>query len=208
MNSESKHKHDNQEMLERAECRRAGQQDVQAVGLLHSRKAVLPSEIRRKEKSTEDPRRGWTENVEANLSGYGREGVTEDPRGGCGGWSKPGVYTEHVSRRQAAESMYVKSRESQRATDATLYQQGSSSAPLQTSTSGRWAPSSSKPLTHCDAGSASHKKPILDSVHIREASSQEKVPNGDLPPPEARVSVAQLRHTYLESVASPRKTEL
>ncbi|XP_057214031.1 supervillin a isoform X5 [Triplophysa rosa] len=221
MGSESKHKHESQEMLEEAGCKKDGQQDVRAVGLHHSRKAVLPSEIRRKEKSTEDPRRGWTENMEANLriSGHGREFVTEDPRGMRGDWSRREVYTEHMSRRQAAESMYAKSKESQKRTDATLHQQGSSSALLQTSTqtpavssSGRWAPGSSKPLTHCDAGivqkTVSHKKkPIQDSVHIREAAPQEKVPNGDLLP-EPKVSVAQLRHTYLKSVASPRKTEL
>ncbi|XP_056626797.1 supervillin a isoform X7 [Triplophysa dalaica] len=220
MGSESKHKHESQEILEEAECKRDGQQDARAVGLLHSRKAVLPSEIRRKEKSTEDPRHGWTENMEANLriSGQGREFVTEDPRGMRGGWSRREVYTEHVSRRQAAESMYAKSKESQNRANATLHQQGSSSASLQTSTqtptvssSGRSARGSSKPLTHCDAGivkkTVSHQKPIQDSIHIREAAPQEKVPNGDLLP-EPKVSVAQLRHTYMKSVASPRKTEL
>lgn len=220
MGSESKHKHESQEILKEAECKRDGQQDARAVCLLHSRKAVLPSEIRRKEKSTEDPRHGWTENMEANLriSGHGREFVTEDPRGMRGGWSRREVYTEHVSRRQAAESMYAKSKESQKRANATLHQQGSSSASLQTSTqtptvssSGRSAPGSSKPLTHCDAGivqkTVSHQKPIQDSIHIRDAAPQEKVPNGDLLP-EPKVSVAQLRHTYMKSVASPRKTEL
>ncbi|KAA0725187.1 Supervillin [Triplophysa tibetana] len=220
MGSESKHNHESQEILEEAECKRDGQQDARAVGLLHSRKAVLPSEIRRKEKNTEDPRRGWTENMEANLriSGHGREFVTEDPRGMRGGWSRREDYTEHVSRRQAAESIYAKSKESQKRANATLHQQGSSSASLQTSTqtptlssSGRSAPGSSKPLTLGDAGivqqTVSHQKPIQDSIHIREAAPQEKVPNGDLLP-EPKVSVAQLRHTYMKSVASPRKTEL
>ncbi len=43
---------------------------------------------------------------------------------------------------------------------------------------------------------------------VREPAPQEKVPNGDHLSHDARVSVAQLRHTYLESVAIPRKAEL
>uniref|UniRef100_A0A8C5AQQ3 HP domain-containing protein n=1 Tax=Gadus morhua TaxID=8049 RepID=A0A8C5AQQ3_GADMO len=38
-----------------------GGTEAQTSGLLNSRKAVLPSEVRRREKSTEDPRRGWAD---------------------------------------------------------------------------------------------------------------------------------------------------
>uniref|UniRef100_A0A672JVV9 Supervillin-like n=1 Tax=Sinocyclocheilus grahami TaxID=75366 RepID=A0A672JVV9_SINGR len=63
-------------------------------------------------------------------------------------------------------------------------------------------PNSSKPL---DTGNVQQN--AIQNL-IREAAPQEKVPNGDHPSHDARVSVAQLRHTYLESVASPRKAKL
>ncbi|KAK2876467.1 hypothetical protein Q8A67_020563 [Cirrhinus molitorella] len=181
--SGSRHKQEIQEVLEME-----GKQDVRAEGLLRSRKAVLPSEIRRKERSTEDPCRGSTNNVEVNpsISRHRREDVVDDPRGRRGGHSKREVYTEHVSRLQAAESMQARAREAHRRADTSSY------APAQTS-SGRYMPNSSKPL---------------DTVQQNAISREEKVPNGDHLSHDARVSVAKLRHTYLESVASPRKAEL
>lgn len=185
--SGSRHKQEIQEVLEVE-----GKQDVRTEGLLRSRKAVLPSEVRRKERSTEDPCRGSADNVEINpgISGQRSEGVADDPRGWRGGRSRWEVHTEHVSRLQAAESMQARAREAHKRADTSCY------APVQTS-SGRHLPNSSKPL---DAGNV-QKNPIQDPV-------REAVPNGDHLSHDARVSVAQLRHTYLESVASPRKAEL
>ncbi|XP_065098388.1 supervillin a isoform X4 [Paramisgurnus dabryanus] len=198
--------HENQEVLEKAEYKMEERQDGRAIGLLRSKKAVLPSEIRRKEKSIEEPCRGYAE-AKPGISGRERKGVEEDPRGRRGAR----VYTEHVSRLQAAESMHLKAKEAQRRADASLFhQQGSSYAPLQTSTqasSGGWGQSSSKPLPHSmpDAGSVQKAAPHQNH---REAAHQEKVPNGDHLSNDVRVSVAKLRHSYLESVASTRKTEL
>lgn len=168
----SRHKPEIQEVLDEVE----GKQNVRTEGILRSRKAVLPSEIRHKERSTE-------------------EGVVDDPRGWRGGRSRQEVYTEHVSRLQAEESMQARAREAHKRADANCY------APIQTSR-GRYMPNSSKPLDVRNVQkTAFQENPIQDPV-------REAVPNGDHLSHDARVSVAKLRHTYLESVASPRKAEL
>uniref|UniRef100_A0A8C1KHF6 Supervillin-like n=1 Tax=Cyprinus carpio TaxID=7962 RepID=A0A8C1KHF6_CYPCA len=190
--SGSRHKQEIQEMLELE-----GKQDVRMEGLLQSRKSVLPSEIRGKEQSTVDPCRGRTDNVEVNsgISRHRREDVAKDPRGWRRGQSGQEVYTEHVSRLQATESMQARAREAHKSADTSCY------AAVQTS-SGRYMPNSSKPLDTGNVQQNAIQNPI------REAAPQENVPNGDHPSHDARVSVAQLRHTYLESVASPRKAKL
>ncbi|KAK7134703.1 hypothetical protein R3I93_017966 [Phoxinus phoxinus] len=189
----SRHKLEIQEVLEEVE----GKQDVRTEGLLRSRKAVLPSEIRHKERSTEDSCHGGADNMEVNpgVSGHRSEGVVDDPRGWRGGRSRQEVYTEHVSRLQAEESMQVRAREAHKRADPNCY------APVQTSR-GRYMPNSSKPLDVRNVPkTAFQENPIQDPV-------REAVPNGDHLSHDARVSVAKLRHTYLESVASPRKAEL
>ncbi|XP_051522446.1 supervillin-like [Myxocyprinus asiaticus] len=214
----TRHKQENEELAE-VVCKREGQQDVRMEGLLQSRKAVLPSEILRKKKSTEDPHHGCAENVEASpgITGHGREGVVDDPRALCGGWSRREVYTKHVSRKP--EALHARDREAQKRADASLSHRQSSYAPVQTSiqtptesSSGRWVPCSSKLLTHSmfDAGNVQKTvfQPNTIQEPIREVDLQEKVSNGEHLSHDAMVSVAQLRHTYLESVASPRKTEL
>uniref|UniRef100_A0A9J7XB23 Supervillin a n=1 Tax=Cyprinus carpio carpio TaxID=630221 RepID=A0A9J7XB23_CYPCA len=190
--SGSRHKQEIQEMLELE-----GKQDVRMEGLLQSRKSVLPSEIRGKEQGTVDPCRGRTDNVEVNsgISRHRREDVAKDPRGWRRGQSGQEVYTEHVSRLQATESMQARAREAHKSADTSCY------AAVQTS-SGRYMPNSSKPLDTGNVQQNAIQNPI------REAAPQEKVPNGDHSSHDARVSVAQLRHTYLESVASPRKAKL
>ncbi|KAK7122669.1 hypothetical protein R3I94_019693 [Phoxinus phoxinus] len=189
----SRHKLEIQEVLEEVE----GKQDVRTEGLLRSRKAVLPSEIRHKERSTEDSCHGGADNMEVNpgVSGHRSEGVVDDPRGWRGGRSRQEVYTEHVSRLQAEESMQARAREAHKRADPNRY------APVQTSR-GRYLPNSSKPLDVRNVQkTAFQENPIQDPV-------REAVPNGDHLSHDARVSVAKLRHTYLESVASPRKAEL
>uniref|UniRef100_A0A673FU59 Supervillin-like n=1 Tax=Sinocyclocheilus rhinocerous TaxID=307959 RepID=A0A673FU59_9TELE len=148
------------------------------------------ADTRQKEQSTVDPCRGKTDNVEVNpgISRHRREDVANDPRGRRGSQSRQEVYTEHVSRLQATESMQARAREAHKRADTSCY------APVQTS-SGRYMPNSSKPLDTGNVQQNAIQNPI------REAALQEKVPNGDHPSHDARVSVAQLRHTYLESVA-------
>ncbi|KAG1931850.1 supervillin [Pimephales promelas] len=189
----SRHKLEIQEVLEEVE----GKQNVRTEGLLRSRKAVLPSEIRNKERSTENSCHGGADNMEVNpgISGHRSKGVLDDPRGWRGGRSRQEVYTEHVSRLQAEESMQARAREAHKWADASSY------APVQTSR-GRCMPNSSKPLDVRNVQkTAFQENPIQDPV-------REAVANGDHLAHDARVSVAKLRHTYLESVASPRKAEL
>ncbi|XP_056325274.1 supervillin a isoform X5 [Danio aesculapii] len=195
----SRNKQEIQEVFEEVE----GKHVARTEGLLRSRKAVLPSEIRRKERSTDDPCSGSGDNKEVSSAIAGHrssEGAANDPRGWHGSRSRQEVYTEHVSRLQAAESMQARAREAHRRPDASCY------ASIQTS-SGRPMPNSSKPM---DTGNTQktvfQQNPIQEP--IREAVQQEKVPNGDHLSHDARVSVAHLRHTYLQSVASPRKAEL
>ncbi|XP_059386891.1 supervillin a isoform X12 [Carassius carassius] len=183
--SGSRHKQEFPEVL---------QQDVRMGGLLQSKKS--PSEIWQKEQNTLDPCRGRTDNVEVNpgISLNRREDVANDPRGWRGGQSRQEVYTEHVSRLQATESMQESAKITHKRADTSCY------APVQTS-SGRYMPNSSEPMdTECQQNAIQNP--------IRETAPLEKVPNGDHPSHDARVSVAQLRHTYLESVASPQKAKL
>uniref|UniRef100_A0A8C7JN41 Supervillin a n=1 Tax=Oncorhynchus kisutch TaxID=8019 RepID=A0A8C7JN41_ONCKI len=112
---------------ERREAHREGRQEVRTEGLLKSRKAVLPSEIRRREKSTEDPRgsgprreeeqAGYSRAREGQGVGHGRKAEPEGPRGGCMGGGRTRMRLEepdtdpepirptgeHVSRLLAAE---------------------------------------------------------------------------------------------------------
>ncbi|XP_073773421.1 supervillin a isoform X9 [Danio rerio] len=194
--STSRNKQEIQEVVEEME----GKHVARTEGLLRSRKAVLPSEIRRKERNTDDSCSGSGDNREVSSAIAGHrssEGAANDPRGWHGSWARREVYTEHVSRLQAAESLQARAREAHRRPDASCC------APIQTS-SARPNTNSSKPM---DTGNT--QKTVLPIQEpIREAVQQEKVPNGDHLSHDARVSVAHLRHTYLQSVASPRKAEL
>lgn len=119
-----------------------------AEGLLRSRKAVLPSEIRRRERSTEDPRRG-------------RVDQSRDPaRGG-------------QRARASSESR----------------------------------PTHVQPRSGADAGRRNRQRPAHDP---REVGAGEDVGHRELQP-DGQVSVAQLRHSYMESAAAPptgRRMEL
>lgn len=194
--STSRNKQEIQEVVEEME----GKHVARTEGLLRSRKAVLPSEIRRKERNTDDSCSGSGDNREVSSAIAGHrssEGAANDPRGWHGSRARREVYTEHVSRLQAAESLQARAREAHRRPDASCC------APIQTS-SARPMTNSSKPM---DTGNT--QKTVLPIQEpIREAVQQEKVPNVDHLSHDARVSVAHLRHTYLQSVASPRKAEL
>ncbi|KAI4902371.1 hypothetical protein NFI96_025871, partial [Prochilodus magdalenae] len=203
---------------------REGRREVRAEGLLQSRKAVLPSEVRRRERSTEDPNRGRFEQMDLTLQHHGhsissRE-MMDDLRGRRGGWSRREEVTEHVSRLQATEAMHSRARQAQERTDGWYHQRGTSYLPALTPVqapappvSGRWAPDPAKhvPQYMPDMSSALnapvHPVPIQEPAHIRGAVPQEAIANGDHSPVDVKVSVAQLRHSYLESTTSPRKAE-
>uniref|UniRef100_A0AAX7VDD3 HP domain-containing protein n=1 Tax=Astatotilapia calliptera TaxID=8154 RepID=A0AAX7VDD3_ASTCA len=135
---------------------------VKTEGLLRSRKAVLPSQIRRRERSTEDPWRGRGEE-ELVVYRMQREAEAEEPvRGGLGGSSSS---TTALSRSVS---------------DAGN-QQGPNQRTLQHQT----------------------KEP-------QEVREGESLSNGESHQ-DTRVSVAQLRHSYMESTTTPptsRRNEL
>lgn len=167
-----------------------------AEGLLRFRKAALPSEVRQREKSVEDihcERSNDTDHTTPN-----RERVMiGEPRGRQGLWSRREEHTEHVSRLQATEEMYSGISHSQeRAPNGWYNQHGTSYLPSRIQGSapasgGRLAPDPSKQI----------------SRYSTEAVPQDTSATRDHSPVDMRVSVAQLRHSYLESATSLQKPE-
>uniref|UniRef100_A0A673WRX9 Supervillin a n=1 Tax=Salmo trutta TaxID=8032 RepID=A0A673WRX9_SALTR len=156
---------------------REGRQEVRTEGLLKSRKAVLPSEIRRREKSTEDPRgsgprrgsrgeeeqAGYSRAQEGQGVGHGRKAEPEGPRG---------EYTPVSSRRPTSDT---------------------------------GAPRGSIPKTQ-EPGPGW----VREAAVLQQWASEDGIGNGDQSPPEtrdARVSVAKLRHSYLEGATTATAPE-
>lgn len=187
-------------------------EDVKTEGLLKSRKAVLPSEIRRRERSTEDPRRGRGEE-ELGMSralSLAREAEAEDTTRGHRSsprWDD----TEHTSRLQASES---RPRERQHAIyiqkgGAATHNQpreahagpGSSTSSLALSRS-VWEAGEPRGLSQRNLQYQAH-----DPREVREGEG----PSNRESHQDNRVSVAQLRHSYMESTTTPptsRRNEL
>lgn len=208
-------------------------QEPKTEGLLKSRKAVLPSEIRRREKSTEDPRRGRGEEEQgvprAQSLGQGREAESEDStRRGYGGRSRqrwedeadPVRPTEHVSRLQAAKS---RARERE---NAIYIHRGLAATHIQPKvahTADADSSSSTKPISQSLSDIRGPRGPSQRALHhqapghsgAREGAgfqpTEEGVSNGE-GHQDSRISVAQLRHSYLESTttnpAAARRPEL
>ncbi|XP_067107394.1 supervillin a isoform X2 [Osmerus mordax] len=185
-----------------------GEEEGKAEELLKSRKAVLPSEIRRRERSTDDPRRGRAEDEAAGPRGRSlgpgmeaagprgrsraRRGVEED--------SEPPRPTEHVSRLQAVEA---RTREGpQRVEHHKAIYIHKSPAPTHIHPRGSSASS--------DLPSKALSRSMSDISVPRGSSQRQPVPPGAREeglvdrdaPQDARISVAQLRHSYLESATS------
>lgn len=186
-----------------------GEEEGKAEELLKSRKAVLPSEIRRRERSTDDPRRGRAENEAAGPRGRNlgpgmeaagprgrsraRRGVEED--------YEPPRPTEHVSRLQTVEA---RAREGPQRVDhhhkAIYVHKG----PAPTHIHPRGSSASS------DLPSKALSRSMSDISVPRGSSQRQPVPSGAREeglvdrdaPQDARISVAQLRHSYLESASS------
>ncbi|XP_035510696.1 supervillin a isoform X4 [Morone saxatilis] len=189
--------------------------NVKTEGLLRSRKAVLPSEIRRRERSTEDPRRGRGEE-ELGMSralslSQARDAEVEDPaRGGHRGrtrWDE----TEHTSRLQASESR-PRERENaiyiHKGVAATHIQPRAVHAGLGNSTS-----STALSRSVSDAGDPrgpNQRNLQYQAYDPREAREDEGFSTRENHQ-DTRVSVAQLRHSYMESTTTPptsRRNEL
>ncbi|XP_056220248.1 supervillin a isoform X5 [Seriola aureovittata] len=187
-------------------------EDVKTEGLLRSRKAVLPSEIRRRERSVEDPRRGRGEEdtgmSKVQSLRQPREAETEDVgrdrHRGRARWDE----TEHSSRLQAAESR-PRERENPfyipKGLPATHIQPRAAHAGAGSSTS-----STALSRTVSDAVEPSQRNLQHQTHDPRELRQAEAFSNGESHQ-DSRVSVAQLRHSYMESTTTPparRRNEL
>ncbi|XP_047015226.2 supervillin a isoform X6 [Ictalurus punctatus] len=195
-----------------------------AEGLLRTRKSVLPSEVRRRERSVDDVHRGRFN--DADLSQHHHQGRTApnreeiqvgEPRGRQGRWSRREEHTEHLSRLQATEEMYARAKQAQeRAPNGWYNQHGTShlQSSIQGSTptsSGRWAPDPTKQMNRYFSDSGKPKSTLApasqEAIHSREVVPQETRATRDHSPVDMRVSVAQLRHSYLKSATSAQKPE-
>uniref|UniRef100_A0A4W6CCH9 Supervillin a n=1 Tax=Lates calcarifer TaxID=8187 RepID=A0A4W6CCH9_LATCA len=154
---------------------------VKTEGLLRSRKAVLPSEIRRRERSTEDPRRGRGEEdlelYKVQSLNQAREAETEDLA------RERRVAPAHIQPRvaQAGPGSSTSSMALGRSVSDVGDPQGPSQRNLQHQTHDPW-----------------------------EVRQGEGFSNGESHH-DTRVSVAQLRHSYMESTTTPptsRRNEL
>ncbi|XP_024910214.1 supervillin a isoform X3 [Cynoglossus semilaevis] len=182
-------------------------EDVKTEGLLKSRRAVLPSEIRRRERSTEDPRRGRTEEdlgvSRVHSLSQARETEAEYHARGRQRGRVRRYETEHSSHLHAVED---RPRDGE---SAPYMHQGAAASPGQHRTT-HAAPGSSASNAGCSRSlsdvAVSHPHPQTQ-YHDPKA---EGVSNGDSHH-DCRVSVAQLRHSYMESTTTPptrRRNEL
>ncbi|KAM6977705.1 supervillin a [Aplochiton taeniatus] len=208
--------------MEKEEEEEGGGLVVQTEGLLKSRKAVLPSEIRRRERSTDEGRGEEEGQGLARSRSLGRGPEPEDPpRGGHGGpgrgrqrWEReaePPSAPEHVSRLQAAEA---RARENQQRRENAIYvHRGTAAAHIQTR-----RPHSQAPAAPDSSGSVSKvfgrsvSQTFAPQASDSGAPQQQSRPGGgreaggfqatEEGPQEARISVARLRHSFLESAVS------
>ncbi|XP_030612043.1 supervillin a isoform X2 [Archocentrus centrarchus] len=185
-------------------------EEVKTEGLLRSRKAVLPSEIRRRERSTEDPRRGIGEE-ELGMYGVQKDAEVEEPvRGGLRSrpmWEEA-EYTSHL---QAAES---RPREWESAIYGHKRLAAINNQP-RSSHAGSGSSTSTIALSRSVSDAGNQRGPNQRSLQHqsqepREVREEESLNNGESHQ-DTRVSVAQLRHSYMESTATPptsRRNEL
>ncbi|XP_035769645.1 supervillin a [Neolamprologus brichardi] len=183
---------------------------VKTEGLLRSRKAVLPSQIWRRERSTEDPWRGRGEE-ELVVYRMQREAEAEEPvRGGLGGRPRR-EEAEYTSCLQAAER---RPRERENADRAHKRPSATHIEP-RTSHTGPGSSSSTTALSRSVSDAGNQRGPNQRTLQHQTKEPQEvregeSLSNGESHQ-DTRVSVAQLRHSYMESTATPptsRRNEL
>uniref|UniRef100_A0AAY4AEG9 HP domain-containing protein n=1 Tax=Denticeps clupeoides TaxID=299321 RepID=A0AAY4AEG9_9TELE len=164
---------------------KAGLGELEAEVLLRSRQAVLPSEVRRRERSVEDPRRG--------------RGHDEHP--------------ERASRTQPTHVPQARVREDQSRADAHTHRglgpvtphtrphaYVATHAPAGTDTFSHHAPDSIRPPVQ-GGPNIPHSQPHTpQNPQIRATQA---ATGAEHLRPEARISLAQLRSSYLESSSTP-----
>ncbi|XP_076744046.1 supervillin a isoform X14 [Maylandia zebra] len=183
---------------------------VKTEGLLRRRKAVLPSQIRRRERSTEDPWRGRGEE-ELVVYRMQREAEAEEPvRGGLGGRPRR-EEAEYTSCLQAAER---RPRERENA-DRAHKRPAATHIEPRTSHTGPGSSSSTTALSRSVSDVGNQQGPNQRTLQHQTKEPQEvregeSLSNGESHQ-DTRVSVAQLRHSYMESTTTPptsRRNEL
>uniref|UniRef100_A0A4W5R4E2 Supervillin n=1 Tax=Hucho hucho TaxID=62062 RepID=A0A4W5R4E2_9TELE len=184
------------------EGRQALREEVHTEGLLKSRKAVLPSEIRRREKSVDDPQRGEphlgpvsrkddsTTSTAMEYESY-RSGGRRTSRGDSAVYLQRGAYlpqARHRSMEPAGQARPPKLKVRTRSmSDIGVSQRSAAYRSMERAAASR------------EATMAAHL--------AREGGVAVGVlPNGEVGTLDTRVSVAQLRHSYLEN--ANRKPEL
>uniref|UniRef100_A0A665XEU3 Supervillin n=1 Tax=Echeneis naucrates TaxID=173247 RepID=A0A665XEU3_ECHNA len=160
----------------RLEARQALKEQANTEGLLKSRKAVLPSQIRRRERSVDDIHRGRHEDMDwQNYSPEQRRRKFEP------------------QRQQQDPSAHLKS-------DPSGYLQKGSSLPQakhrSTETSGG-PKHKTRTRSMSDIGVSPHS--AMYRMEKSRAALASGMANGDMGTLDTRVSVAQLRHSYLEN---------
>ncbi|XP_033982653.1 supervillin a isoform X3 [Trematomus bernacchii] len=173
-------------------------QEEETEGLLRSRKAVLPSDIRRRERSTEDPRRGrWEEEIgmsRAQSLNQARKAEAEDPTRGR---HRTRAETEHTSHLQASESRH---RERDNAVDI---QKGVAATQIQprAAHADPGSPPSSRSMSDAGVsrGITLRNQQHRDPPEVREGDGSSNQEGHQ----DSRVSVAQLRHSYIENTTTP-----
>ncbi|XP_061614011.1 supervillin a isoform X8 [Phyllopteryx taeniolatus] len=177
---------------------------VRTEGLLRSKKAVIPSEIHRRERSTEDPCRGIGED-EMRTSKAHTE-VDDPARRGHRGrarWetAESARHTEHTSHQQEAGS---RSRERE---NAIYVHKGVSASHIRPKAAharpeGGSIPTAANPGDQ-ERGQRSLHRHMQDPQELKKCNAESHQ--------DSRVSVAQLRNSYMESSAIPpsrRRAEL
>ncbi|XP_073344609.1 supervillin a isoform X2 [Pagrus major] len=201
------------EQQQEEETERSG--DVKTEGLLRSRQAVLPSEIRRRERSTEDPRRGRREE-ELGMSralslSQAREAEAEDPaREGHRGRARLDD-AEHIYCLQASES---RPREHE---NAIYSHKGLAATHIQprAAHAGPGNSTSITALSRSVSDTGDPQAPVQKNLQ-HQARDHREVREGEgfgnkETQQDNRMSVAQLRHSYMESTTTPptsRRNEL
>ncbi|XP_078794701.1 supervillin a isoform X26 [Oryzias latipes] len=165
-------------------------EDGKTPGLLRSRKAVLPSEIRRRERSTEDPHRGRGE------EGMGRprvQNLAKETAAEEGSRGKARRDEAKTISHQAAADSRPRERFIQPRTPHAEYGKPSSRTVMRSSVSEAADPEGLARSSAWDTGK------VREGSFTRESQQ------------DSRVSIAQLRSSYLESATTPpsrRKHEL
>ncbi|XP_077953125.1 supervillin a isoform X4 [Gasterosteus aculeatus] len=160
-------------------------------GLLRSRKAVLPSEIRRRERSTEDPLRGRGEEEQGMTTANEVEGPARGRRQSRERWDE----TEPTFRLQA-------SGRGPRRRDTAMYIHKGMAA-TQTQPRASHAAQIRSVSEARDPRGFSQRNPQHDCQVVSECDNvgnQERLQ-------DSRVSVAQLRHSYMESATTTPHTD-